>query len=114
MSLKLEVVNAGAADGRAFMNPNDMKQLGVDDFDVVVFINEYEDWGAVQVVSKGDCPEGYIMIDGDVLDSANVSEGDSVTVKKKKARGGIKYVQLGVEPMEGQATEETVVWVADH
>lgn len=114
MSLKLEVVNAGAADGRAFMNPNDMKQLGVDDFDIIVFINEYEDWGAVQVLSKSDCPEGYIMIDEDVLDSANVSEGDVVTVKKKKARGGIKYVQLGVEPMEGQPTEEVVVWVADH
>nr|MDO8062637.1 VWA domain-containing protein [Candidatus Freyrarchaeum guaymaensis]HDO80675.1 VWA domain-containing protein [Candidatus Bathyarchaeota archaeon] len=114
MSVKLEVVNAGAADGRAFMNKNDMNQLGVDDFDVVVFINEYEDWGAVQVMSREDCPEGYIMIDEDVLDSANVSEGDTVTVKKKKVTGGIKFVQLGVEPMEGQSTEDVVVWVADH
>ncbi len=114
MSIKLEVVNAGAVDGRAFMNPNDMKQLGVDDFDVIVFINEYEDWGAVQVLSKDECPEGYIMIDEDVLNSANVSEGDMVTVKKRRAKGGIKYVQFGVEPMEGQPTEEAVVWVADH
>ncbi|MGQ9721737.1 MAG: hypothetical protein ACUVXA_10495 [Candidatus Jordarchaeum sp.] len=112
--MQAEVINAGAIDGRAYMNKSDMQNLGADDFDVIVFINEYEDWGAAQVVSSGECAAGYIMVDGSVLDSANVSEGDTVTVKKKEAIGGVTNVQIGVEPMAGQATEEVVIWVADH
>ncbi|MBS7250113.1 MAG: hypothetical protein Q6366_016510 [Candidatus Freyarchaeota archaeon] len=113
-TIQLEIINAGAADGRAYMNKSDMQTIGADDFDVIVFINKYEDWGAAQVISSNDCSPGYIMVDGSVLDSANVSEGDTVTVKRKEAVGGVTNVQIGVEPMAGQATEEVVVWVADH
>ncbi|WXG41797.1 MAG: hypothetical protein WED07_13705 [Candidatus Freyarchaeum deiterrae] len=112
--IKVEVINAGSAEGRAFMNKNDMQNIGADDFDVIVFINQYEDWGAAQVIASNDCAAGYIMVDGSVLNSANVSEGDAVTVKRKEAVGGVTNVQIGVEPMAGQPTEEVVVWVADH
>ncbi len=112
--MQAEVINAGAVDGRAYMNKSDMQNIGADDFDVIVFINEYEDWGAAQVISSDECTSGYVMVDGSVLDSANVSEGDTVTVKRKEAVGGVTNVQIGVEPMAGQATEEVVIWVADH
>ncbi|MEX2682479.1 MAG: VWA domain-containing protein [Candidatus Sigynarchaeota archaeon] len=112
--MKLEIIEAGEAEGRAFVNPEDMKSLRVDDLDVVVFTNEYDDWGAAQVVAKEDCEPGYIMIDSMTLDSANMSSGDKVEVKKSEPRGGITEVQIGVEPMGSQATEKAVVWVADH
>lgn len=53
--IKVEVINAGSAEGRAFMNKNDMQNIGADDFDVIVFINQYEDWGAAQVIASNDC-----------------------------------------------------------
>nr|MDO8113095.1 VWA domain-containing protein [Candidatus Sigynarchaeota archaeon] len=112
--IKLEIIEAGEASGRAFMNPQDMKSLRADDLDVVVFVNEYDDWGAAQVVGKDDCAAGYIMIDSMTLDSANMANGDSVDVKKNEPKGGITEVQIGVEPMSSQATEKAVVWVADH
>ncbi|MBN2149979.1 MAG: hypothetical protein JW839_00905, partial [Candidatus Lokiarchaeota archaeon] len=112
--MKLEIIEAGEAEGRAFVNPEDMKTLRVDDLDVVVFTNEYDDWGAAQVVAKEDCAAGYIMIDSMTLDSANMSSGDRVDVKRNEPKGGISEVQIGVEPMGSQATEKAVVWVADH
>ncbi|MHA1999781.1 MAG: vWA domain-containing protein [Promethearchaeota archaeon] len=109
-----EIIEAGESDGRAFMNPGDMKQLNLDDLDVIVFNNEYDDWGAAQVVSREDCADGFIMVDSMTLDSANMGTGDQVDVKKSFPKGGITEVQIGVEPMGKQATEEAVVWVADH
>ncbi|NMC06424.1 MAG: hypothetical protein GYA24_14500, partial [Candidatus Lokiarchaeota archaeon] len=112
--MKLEIIDAGEIGGRAYISPEDMKGLRVDDFDVVVFTNEYDDWGAAQVIAKEDCMQGYIMIDSMTLDSANMASGDTVDVKRNEPKGGIYEVQIGVEPMGSQATEKVVIWVADH
>ncbi|MFX0102823.1 MAG: hypothetical protein ACFFCS_24860, partial [Candidatus Hodarchaeota archaeon] len=109
-----QIIEGGAIDGRAYMNPGDMKKLKLEDLDVVVFVNEYEDWGAAQVVSKEDCDAKYIIVDSATLDSANMATGDQVDVKKSTPKGGIVEVQIGVEPMGSQATEKALVWVAEH
>ncbi|MHA1792645.1 MAG: VWA domain-containing protein [Promethearchaeota archaeon] len=112
--MQLEIIEAGETDGRAFMNADDMRSLGIDDLDVVVFVNEYDDWGAAQVIGRDDCEKGYIMVDSLTLDSANMSDGDAVEVSKSTPKGGITEVQIGVEPMAGQSTEQSVIWVAEH
>ncbi|MFX1537018.1 MAG: VWA domain-containing protein [Promethearchaeota archaeon] len=112
--INLEVLNGGNLKGRAHMNPTDMDKLNLDDFDLVIFYSEFEDWGAAQVVGKRTTSAGYIQVDEAILESANISEGDSVRVKKKDAVGEIREVQIGVEPMEGQETEESVFWVAEN
>lgn len=96
------------------MNQQDMNQLGVDDFDVVQFLNEFEDSGACQIQAGDTCEAGYLILDSAVMDSSNVSEGDTITVRKIQAKGGINTVQIGVQSMATQATEDTVVWVAEH
>nr|MDO8115881.1 hypothetical protein [Candidatus Sigynarchaeota archaeon] len=111
--MKVELVEAGDSNGRAFMNPVDMKSLRVDDLDVIVFSDEYDNWGAAQVVSKEDCLQGYIMVDSMTIDSANVSPG-TVEIRKNEPRGGINEIQIAVEPMGSQSTEKVVVWVAEH
>ncbi len=114
--LKLEVINGGSAlDGRAYLHKESMDALGLDDFDVIQLINEYEDFGACQVIGNSEqCAPGFVMVDSSILDSANISEGDIVTVRKAKAKGNITQVQIGVQSMAQQPTEETVVWVAEH
>ncbi|MHA1714540.1 MAG: hypothetical protein ACTSXP_02760, partial [Promethearchaeota archaeon] len=110
----MEIIEAGDINGRAYMNPADMKRFDLEDLDVIIFINEFEDWGAAQVISNPNCEEGYIMIDSITLDSANISTGETVEVKKSEPRGGITQIQIGVEPMSSQSTEEAVVWVAEN
>ncbi|MFX0092517.1 MAG: VWA domain-containing protein [Candidatus Hodarchaeota archaeon] len=112
--VNLEVLNGGNLKGRAHMNPTDMEKIGVDDFDLIIFYSEFEDWGSAQVVGKKTTSVGYVQIDEAILESANISEGDSVRIKKKEAVGEIREVQIGVEPMEGQETEESVFWVAEN
>jgi len=112
--MQLEIIDAGEINGRAYLNPQDMKSLRIDDLDVIVFKNEYDDWGAAQALAKDDCAQGYIMVDTMTLDSANMAGGDSVDVRQNEPKGGITEVQIGVEPMGSQATEKAVVWVADH
>ncbi|MHA1731258.1 MAG: VWA domain-containing protein [Promethearchaeota archaeon] len=112
--IQLELVDGGSIDGRGFMSEADMNKLGVDDFDVVLFLNEFEDSGACQVQASETCESGYFIVDSSVMDSANVSEGDVVTVRKVKAKGGIEQVQIGVQSMAEASTEDTVIWVAEH
>ncbi|MBD3186163.1 VWA domain-containing protein [Candidatus Bathyarchaeota archaeon] len=109
-----EIIEAGESDGRAFMNSEDMNNLGLDELDVIVFVSEYDDWGAAQVIARDDCTPGFLMVDSMTLDSANMATGDIVNVKKSVPKGGIVEVQIGVEPMGRQPTEDAVMWVADH
>lgn len=110
----MKVIEAGDIDGRAYLHPADMKALKLDELDIVVFTNEYEDMGAAQVLANKDCEQGFIMIDSSTLDSANISPAEEVIVKKTVPRGGIREVQIGVEPMGSQPTEKAVVWVAEN
>ncbi|MFX0099539.1 MAG: ubiquitin-like protein [Candidatus Hodarchaeota archaeon] len=108
----MKVIEGGDLDGRAYMCPDDMKELGLEDLDVVIFSDEYGAWGAVQVTSSDDCDKDNILIDKAILDSAKIS--DTVQLKKSRPKGGIQEVQIGVEPMESQAAEDAVVFVAEH
>ncbi len=112
--LKLQIMDGGASDGRGLLSQTDMNTLGLDDFDVVMFLNEFEDFGACQVISSDTVEAGYFTVDTSVMDSSNVSEGDVVTVRKIQPKGGITQMQIGVQSMAEQPTEDTVVWVAEH
>ncbi|GAB4312720.1 MAG: hypothetical protein Kow0069_13530 [Promethearchaeota archaeon] len=109
-----ELVDGGNLDGRGQLNPATMQKLGADEFDVVKFINEFEDWGACQVTANPACEEGFIILDSAVMDSSNVSEGDVLTLQKVDARGGIEQVRIGVQSMGETSTEDSVIWVAEH
>jgi uncharacterized protein YegL len=111
---KLSVVNVGNIEGRAYLHPADINALGIEEFDYVLFKNEYEDWGGVQILSSDEVDAGTIAIDGSVLDSANISDGDEVEVEMAKAAAGIKAIKLGIEPLAGQEVEEAILWVAEN
>ncbi|NHJ33021.1 MAG: hypothetical protein FK732_09165, partial [Asgard group archaeon] len=52
--IDISVINVGEIDGRAYMNKRDMGRIGVDDFDIIQLINEFEDSCAVQVLENDE------------------------------------------------------------
>ena len=112
---EMVVIDAGNLEGRAFMNPADMKELGIDEFDYVQIVSEYEDWGAVQVLSSDEIEAGTIAVDTNVLDSANINDGDTVRVSKAKIMSApLREIKLGVEPLRGQPVEECVSYISEN
>ncbi|MHA2296646.1 MAG: vWA domain-containing protein [Candidatus Hodarchaeales archaeon] len=111
---KLTVVDVGDIEGRAYLNTVDIENLGIDEFDFIIFSTEFEDWGGVQILSSDEVDEGTIAIDNSVLDSSNISDGDEVEVEVASAAAGIKSIKLGIEPLAGQDVEETILWIAEN
>ena len=109
---KLTVVNVGNIEGRAYMHPEDITSVGVEEFDYLKLTTEWEDWGAAQILSSDEVELGTIAVDNSVLSSANISNGDSVEVEKAPMAAGIKSIQLGIEPLAGQEVEEALLWIA--
>ncbi|MFW9904100.1 MAG: VWA domain-containing protein [Candidatus Thorarchaeota archaeon] len=110
--VKLNVVNVGKIEGRAYLHPSDISSVGVEEFDFVKISTEWEDWGAVQILSSDEVAKGTIAVDDSVLSSANISDGDSVEVEPTKIAAGIKSIKLGIEPLAGQEVEEAILWIA--
>ncbi|MHA2224333.1 MAG: hypothetical protein ACXAC8_03975 [Candidatus Hodarchaeales archaeon] len=109
---KLTVVNVGNIEGRAYMHPSDISGVNAEEFDFVKISTEWEDWGAVQILSSDEVSEGTIAVDDSVLSSANISDGDSVEVEPAKIAAGIKSIKLGIECLAGQEVEEAILWIA--
>lgn len=110
--VKHNVVNVGSIEGRAYMHPSDISNVGVEEFDFVKITTEWEDWGAVQILSSDEVAKGTIAVDDSVLNSANISDGDSVDVEPANIAAGIKSIKLGIEPLAGQEVEEAILWIA--
>ncbi|MHA2239550.1 MAG: hypothetical protein ACXAB2_14475, partial [Candidatus Hodarchaeales archaeon] len=110
--IALNVVNVGNIEGRSYLNPEDIERLGINEFDYVKMVTEWEDWGAVQILSSDEVELGTIAVDDSVLTSANISDGDSVEVESVKATAGIKSIKIGIEPLAGQEVEEAILWIA--
>lgn len=110
--VKLNVVNVGNIEGRAYMHPVDISSVNVEEFDFVKISTEWEDWGAVQILSSDEVEQGTIAVDDSVLNSANISDGDAVEVEPAKISSGIKSIKLGIEPLAGQEVEEAILWIA--
>lgn len=110
--VKLNVVNVGNIEGRAYLHPNDISKIKVEEFDFVKITTEWEDWGAVQILSSDEVEEGTIAVDDSVLSSANISDGDAVEAEPAKMSAGIKSIKLGIEPLAGQEVEEAILWIA--
>ncbi|MFW9992122.1 MAG: VWA domain-containing protein [Candidatus Odinarchaeota archaeon] len=112
---KFTVVDVGDIEGRAYLCQADIEEtLGIEEFDFVTFKNEFEDWGGVQILLSDEVDKGTIAIDGNVLDSANISDGEEVEVEVAPASAGIKAVKLGIEPLAGQDVEEAILWIAEN
>jgi len=113
--IDLSVINVGEIDGRAYMNKRDMDRLGVDDFDIIQLINEFEDSCAVQVLENDEVESETIAVDNGILDSANISDGDRVNVRKAHIKKeAITRVKFGIEPLEGQAVEECISYIMEN
>ena len=111
--MKLTVVNVGSIEGRAYMHPTNIEMIeNLEEFDYVKVTTEWEDWGAVQILSSDEVEEGTIAIDDSVLTSANISDGDKVEVEPAQMAAGIKSIKLGIEPLAGQEVEEAILWIA--
>ncbi|MHA2307267.1 MAG: hypothetical protein ACXACU_17955, partial [Candidatus Hodarchaeales archaeon] len=110
--MKLTVVNVGNIEGRAYMHPINIEMIEIEEFDYVKVTTEWEDWGAVQILSSDEVEEGSIAIDDSVLASANISDGDVVEVEPAEMAAGIKSIKLGIEPLAGQEVEEAILWIA--
>jgi uncharacterized protein YegL len=111
--MKLTVVNVGQIEGRAYMHPANIEMIeNLEEFDYVKVSTEWEDWGAVQILSSDEVEEGTIAIDDSVLTSANISDGDIVEVEPAEMAAGIKSIKLGIEPLAGQEVEEAILWIA--
>ena len=83
--MKLTVVNVGQIEGRAYMHPANIDMIeNLEEFDYVKVTTEWEDWGAVQILSSDEVEEGTIAIDDSVLTSANISDGDIVEVNLQR------------------------------
>jgi uncharacterized protein YegL len=106
------VVNVGNIEGRAYMHPANIEEVGIEEFDFIIMKTEYEDWGAVQILSSDEVERGTIAADDSVLSSANISDGDNVEVESAKMSAGIKSIKLGIEPLAGQEVEEAILWIA--
>ena len=111
---ELVVVNVGNIDGRAYLHPKDLDSLQIDQFDYVQLKNEFEDWGACQVIASDEVELGTIAVDASVLDGANIGDGDQVEVTKADVAEAIVSLKLGVEPMAGQTPEECVIYIAEN
>ncbi|MHA2369803.1 MAG: hypothetical protein ACXADX_13375 [Candidatus Hodarchaeales archaeon] len=111
---QLIVVNVGSIDGRAYLHPEDLKSLDIDPFDYLQLKNEFEDWGACQILSSEEVERGTIAVDSSVLDGANIGDGDQVEVSKAEVAEAIVSLRLGVEPMAGQEPETVVLYIAEH
>jgi uncharacterized protein YegL len=112
MAKSLNVVNVGNIEGRAYLHPDDIESLEINEFDYVKMVTEWEDWGAVQILSSDEVEVGTIAVDDSVLTSANISDGDSVEVESVQSTAGIKSIKLGIEPLAGQEVEEAILWIA--
>ena len=109
---ELTIVNVGKIEGRAYMHPSDISNIGIEEFDYIKIVNEFEDFGGVQILASDEVEEGTIAVDDSVLSSANISDGDVVTVDTVKTAAGIKSIKLGIEPLAGQNVEEAILWIA--
>ncbi|MBN1329009.1 MAG: VWA domain-containing protein [Candidatus Heimdallarchaeota archaeon] len=113
--IDVSVINVGEIDGRAYMNKRDMTRLGVDDFDIIQLINEFEDSCAVQVLENDEVEAETIAVDNGILDSANISDGDRVNVRKALIKKeAITRVKFGIEPLEGQPVEECISYILEN
>ncbi|MEA2071442.1 MAG: VWA domain-containing protein [Asgard group archaeon] len=113
--IDISVINVGEIDGRAYMNKADMDRLGVDDFDIIQLINEFEDSCAVQVLENDEVDIDTIAVDNRVLDSANISDGDLVKVRRAQIkRQPITRVKFAIEPLEGQPVEECISYIMEN
>ncbi|HUU79377.1 MAG TPA: VWA domain-containing protein [candidate division Zixibacteria bacterium] len=113
--IDISVMNVGEIDGRAYMNKRDMDRLGVDDFDIIQLINEFEDSCAVQVLENDEVEVDTIAVDNGILDSANISDGDRVNVRKAHIKKeAITRVKFGIEPLEGQSVEECISYILEN
>ncbi|MHA1502146.1 MAG: hypothetical protein ACTSSB_09870, partial [Candidatus Heimdallarchaeota archaeon] len=113
--IDISVMNVGEIDGRAYMNKRDMGRIGVDDFDIIQLINEFEDSCAVQVLENDEVEVETIAVDNGILDSANISDGDRVKVRKAQLKKEpITRVKFGIEPLEGQAVEECISYILEN
>ena len=110
--ITLNVVNVGNIEGRSYLHPEDIERLAINEFDYVKMVTEWEDWGAVQILSSDEVEVGTIAVDDSVLTSANISDGDSVDIEPVKVTAGIKSIKLGIEPLAGQEVEEAILWIA--
>ena len=109
----LTIINAGNIDGRAYLNSNDLGSFGLNDFDFVIIKNEYEDWAGIQIISSDEVDPGFIAVDGTVLESSNLNDGDDVEIFPADVQG-LNRVKLGVEPLEGQEVEQSILWIAEN
>ncbi|MHA1983667.1 MAG: hypothetical protein ACW967_04875 [Candidatus Hodarchaeales archaeon] len=109
----LNIINAGNIEGRAYLNANDLTELGLNEFDYVVIKSEYEDWAGVQVLSSNEVDPGFVAVDGAVLESSNLNDGDEVEVFDAEVQG-LHRVKLGIEPLEGQEVEQAILWIAEN
>jgi len=105
-------VNVGKIEGRAYMHPADMEKLNIEEFDFVKIVNEFEDFGGVQVLASDEVESNTIAVDDSILSSANIGDGDAVTISRVEAAAGIKSIKLGIEPLAGQEVEEAILWIA--
>ncbi len=113
--IDVSVINVGEIDGRSYMNKRDMSRLGVDDFDIIQLINEFEDSCAVQVLENDEVEAETIAVDNGILDSANISDGDRVSVRKAQIKKEpITRVKFGIEPLEGQPVEECISYILEN
>ncbi|MHA1207240.1 MAG: hypothetical protein ACTSSO_06695, partial [Candidatus Hodarchaeales archaeon] len=110
--IPLNVVNVGSIEGRAYLHPEDIEKLEISEFDYIKMVTEWEDWGAVQILSSDEVELGTIAVDDSVLTSANISDGDAVEVELVTVTAGIKSIKLGIEPLAGQEVEEAILWIA--
>ncbi|NHJ85421.1 MAG: VWA domain-containing protein [Asgard group archaeon] len=113
--IDISVINVGEIDGRAYMNKRDMERISVDDFDIIQLINEFEDSCAVQVLENDEVEVDTVAVDNGILDSANISDGDRVKVRKAHIKKeAITRVKFGIEPLEGQPVEECISYILEN
>ena len=113
--IDISVINVGEIDGRAYMNKRDMDRIGVDDFDIIQLINEFEDSCAVQLLENDEVEVDTVAVDNGILDSANISDGDRVKVRKAHLKKEpITRVKFGIEPLEGQPVEECISFILEN
>ncbi len=113
--IDISVINVGEIDGRSYLNKRDMERIGVDDFDIIQLINEFEDSCAVQVLENDEVEVETIAVDNGILDSANISDGDRVKIRKAHLkRDPITRVKFGIEPLEGQPVEECISYILEN
>ena len=70
--IPLHVVNVGNIEGRAYLHPEDIEKLEISEFDYIKMVTEWEDWGAVQILSSDEVELNKIAVDDSVLNSANI------------------------------------------